>query len=42
MTGRYARPVMDGLNPRPYTIEVHPLQVPYLEGQRHLIDIRFD
>ncbi|MGA7979093.1 MAG: 16S rRNA (guanine(527)-N(7))-methyltransferase RsmG [Chromatiaceae bacterium] len=42
MTGRHTRPVMDGLNPRPYSIEVHPLRVPYLEGQRHLIDIRFD
>jgi 16S rRNA (guanine527-N7)-methyltransferase len=39
------RPIEDALgplDPSPDTLRVHRLQVPYLEGERHLIDARYD
>ncbi len=41
MTGRRPEGGLDGLEPRPDAVLIHPLAVPFLEGQRHLIEIRY-
>jgi hypothetical protein len=33
---------LEDLRPLPDAVEVHRLRVPMLEGERHLIDIRYD
>jgi 16S rRNA (guanine527-N7)-methyltransferase len=30
------------LEPRPVTLKIHRLEVPFLVGERHLIDARYD
>ena len=42
MKGRGTDAELKDLNPPPDAVEVHPLRVPLLEGERHLIEIRFD
>jgi 16S rRNA (guanine527-N7)-methyltransferase len=42
MKGRRTDAELKDLNPPPDAITVHPLRVPLLEGERHLIEIRFD
>jgi hypothetical protein len=34
--------VLDGLHPPPDALFSHPLTVPFLDGERHLVDIRYD
>lgn len=41
MTGRRPEGGLDGLEPRPDAVLIHPLAVPFLAGQRHLIEIRY-
>jgi 16S rRNA (guanine527-N7)-methyltransferase len=42
MKGRGTDAELKDLSPPPDAVEVHPLRVPLLEGERHLIQIRFD
>jgi 16S rRNA (guanine527-N7)-methyltransferase len=42
MKGRRTDAELKDLEPPPDAVEVHPLRVPLLEGERHLIQIRFD
>jgi 16S rRNA (guanine527-N7)-methyltransferase len=42
MKGRLPEAEMDDLNPRPDTLRIHRLEVPFVVGERHLIDVRLD
>lgn len=42
MKGRYPHEELAALDPRVGPVLVHPLQVPFLDGERHLIEIRYD
>jgi 16S rRNA (guanine527-N7)-methyltransferase len=42
MKGRPPVSELEDLRPLPDAVEVHRLRVPMLEGERHLIDIRYD
>lgn len=42
MKGRYPHEELAALDPQTGSVLVHPLQVPFLEGERHLIEIRYD
>jgi 16S rRNA (guanine527-N7)-methyltransferase len=42
MKGRYPRDELAALDPRTGPVLVHPLRVPFLDGERHLIEIRYD
>jgi len=42
MSGRRPDTGPDAFEPRPDAIMVHPLAVPFLDGERHLLEIRYD
>lgn len=42
MKGRYPHDELAAFDPRTAPVLVHRLQVPFLEGERHLIEIRYD
>jgi len=42
MSGKRPETGPDAFEPRPDTIVVHPLKVPFLDGERHLLEIRYD
>jgi hypothetical protein len=36
-----ARAVFIGLDASPDTLSIHPLEAPLLDGERHLVDVRY-
>ena len=36
-----ARAVFIGLDSSPDTLSIHPLEAPLLDGERHLVDVRY-